>query len=258
MGKLARKQLVSSYGVRVPENYAVLAGPDAVDFSRLPSRFVLKPVDLCSSHGVYLLERQGGQFFEMLRKKTFSAEEILADLTLVFEKFGEGRTSLLAEELIVGENGLNQIPFDYKFWTFGEKICAIFQFNRNTKPIQLACFGPDFSPLPAGLITQGKTRPPGPHVVPANASAVIETARTISVRLDTPFCGIDLYTTGRDVYFGELTPTPGPPYHGQMIRVAPKFDRQLGDYWRDGCIKRGLPIPKISSPPPAILAEQSA
>ncbi len=256
MGKIPRKKLIESFGVRVPATYEVFEDPDSIDFPQLPSRFALKPTDLWSSHGVYLLERQGDRFHEMIRQKSFTGGEIIDDLKLVFAKLGKTPGPLLAEELVAGENGQDQIPFDYKFWMFGETTGLILQHNRNTNPFQLSCFGSGFLPLPEGAFTIGGSRAQGTPVIPANADAMIETAKNISVRLDTPFCGIDLYTSGKEVFFGELSPTPGPAYYGRMLRFSPEFDHQLGDYWRQGCLTRGQPIPKISSPPPVIIAEQ--
>lgn len=257
MGKLPRKELISSFGVRVPTTYDVFPDPDSVDFSQLPSRFVVKPTNLCSSHGVFLLTRQGERFFDLMRRNVFFYEEIISDLRQEFEKWGETSRSILAEEFVIGEMGPEQIPLDYKFWMFGDIVGVILQYNRNMDPIQLASFGPGFHPLPEGLIAHGKTRPQGPRIVPANADQMLKTATEISLRLDTPFCGIDLYTSGTEVIFGELTPTPGPAYHGKMFRLSQEFDHQLGTYWKEGCLKRGLSIPKISSPPPVILDEQS-
>ncbi len=253
MGKIPRKDLVMSFGVRVPATYEVFPDPDSVDFSRLPSRFVLKPVNLWSSDGVHLLVRQGEQFDELMRQKSFSAEQVIEDIRLVFQKQKNPDTRILAEELVVGENGRNQIPFDYKFWIFEETVGIIFQVNRNTNPVQIAWFGPGFHPLPDGFVTLGKTWAPGIPVIPANAEALTETAKKISLLLDTPFCGIDLYTTGEDVYYGELSPTPGAAYFGSMFRLSQEFDDQMGGYWKQGCLKRGLPIPKITSPPPVLL-----
>lgn len=257
MGKIARKEIVATFGVRVPVTYEVFPDLDSVTFSRLPSRFVLKPIHLWSSHGVYLLVRQEGKFYDLISKQSYSEEQILAALKSLFERLGKTSAPILAEELVVGENGENQIPFDYKFWMFGETIGIIMQCNRNTNPVQLTCFGDGFLPLPEGASTVGGSRAQGSPVIPANADAMLETAKNISLSLDTPFCGIDLYTTGNEVYFGELSPTPGAAYYGRMLRLSPEFDSQLGAYWRQGCLVRGQPIPKLSSPTPVMIVEQS-
>ncbi|MEX1118632.1 MAG: ATP-grasp fold amidoligase family protein [Terrimicrobiaceae bacterium] len=251
-GKIPRKAFLKSFGIKVPETLMEFCGPDAIDFAKLPPRFVLKPVNLCFCQGVYLLERQGGHFFELIRQKHFTPEEVIADLKAVFESLKLAETPMFAEELVVGENGAMQIPLDYKFWMFGETIGAILQVNRNTHPNEITHLNSGFAPMPEGKIIPG-TRPQGVPVLPANAATMIEAAKKISRQLETPFCSVDLYTTGQDVYFGELSPTPGVPYYGRIFRLSEGFDFYLGSLWKEGCLQRGLPIPQITSPPPVLV-----
>jgi hypothetical protein len=39
------------------------------------------------------------------------------------------------------------------------------------------------------------------------------------------------------------------------MRLSLDFDLQLGAFWKQECLKRGQPIPMISTPPPVIIAE---
>ncbi len=258
--KLFGKEVARECGVRVPITYRTFVDLDTIDLSDLPERFVLKPNYLWSRRGVHLLERRGGEFFELLQQKLMTSIEIIANLKEIFSKSNRLDVSVIAEEFVIGENGSGQIPFDYKFYVFDETVSIILQVNRNPEPKELSIFGPDFGELRDNLITFGNLFKRGEKVIPANASAMSEAAKRISKHLKTPFCGIDLYTSGSEVYFGELTPTPGTPYHGKVIRLAPEFDGELGGYWKMGCRKLGEKTPMISSTPPVaemVAAEQA-
>ncbi len=254
-GKIDGKKFAVACGVGVANQLAEFEGPDSVDFTLFPDRSVLKATTMYSCKGVYLLQRRGNDFYEMLRQKIMSSDEILLDMKSAYLSLGRPWSKVILEELLVGENGPDQIPYDYKFFMFGGAVGAIFQIDRNVSPLRLAAFREGFQALSEGFLKYLDGFVPGPPVVPANADTLIETARRISLKLDVPFCGIDLYTTGQEVFFGEITPVPGLPYQGRRLRFSKEFDLELGALWKAECLQRGLPIPKISSPPPAIVNE---
>lgn len=254
-GKLNGKIFAEACGVKVANQLAEFDGPDSVDFARFPDRGVLKATNMYSCKGVYVLQRRGAEFYEMIQQKTMSPDEIIADMKRAYVSLGRSWSKVILEEMLVGENGPDQIPYDYKFFMFGRVVGMIQQVDRNALPVQLVGFKEEFQMLDQGCLQYLMGIVPGRPVVPVNAKALIETAQRISLKLGVAFCGIDLYTTGEDVYFGEITPVTGLPYQGKRVRLSKTFDLELGALWRAGCLERGLPIPKISSPPPAIERE---
>lgn len=240
-------------GVRVPQQYATFQGPDEVDFDKLPDRFVLKADNMASKRGVYLLQRRDGGYYDVFRRKLLSRDWYLKDLRAVLkEQRRSPRTLIHAEEFIVGENGADQIPFDYKLYTFDGEVQYILQVDRNTRPEVGAFFRRGFTPLEAGMITYG-TLAQGTPVRPRNWEQMLAVARRVSEHLDAPFIRVDLYTSGDDVILGELTPKPGGPFYGSQLRFSDAFDLELGGYWRQAVERRGLKVPKVRGLPPVLI-----
>ncbi len=152
--KLEARRVGVAAGIRSPQLYRTFDNIEAVDLDGLPERFVLKPDRLASSHGVYLLVRRGpDQYWNMLARTMVSTAQIKADTLAVIRRVRQdvGQT-IIAEELIVGENGPDEVPYDYKAWMFGGEPRFIMQVDRNTRPHSLACFRGDFEPLPEYLV----------------------------------------------------------------------------------------------------------
>lgn len=240
-------------GVRVPEQYATFESPDAVDFDRLPDRFVLKADNMASKRGVYLLQRRGEGYFEIYRRKLLSRDWFIKDMKASLkEQERPDKTLVHAEEFIIGENGADQIPFDYKLYTFDGVVEYILQVDRNTRPQQGAFFRRGFTPMEDGMITYG-TLAPGRPVRPRNWQQMLDVARRVSEHLDVPFIRVDLYTSGEDVIMGELTPKPGGTYYGSQMRFSDAFDLEMGGYWRKAIERRGAHVPKVRGLPPVLV-----
>jgi hypothetical protein len=254
--KQAARVIADLCGLRSPAIYGVFPGPDAVAFDGLPERFVLKASNLANKRGVFLLRREEGGFHDSFTNKVWDSAAIIDELTRALVKAERLESaSIIAEEWVAGENGAGQIPFDYKLYAFSESVELIQQIDRNVSPAQLAFFGPGFTPLREDFVTLGPTVAPGQHVVPANAAAMLDAAKRVSDHLRMPFIRVDMYTSGKDVYLGELTPGPGGPYTNQF-RFSPAFDAELGTYWKLALRREGEPIPKIAKDPPTIALER--
>ena len=239
-------------GVRVPAQYATFEGPDAVDFDKLPDRFVLKADNMASMRGVYLLQRRGGAYYEHFSRRMRTKDWVLDNLRTTLRERGKSERSLVhAEEFIVGENGPDEIPYDYKMYTFDGEVEYILQVNRNTQPDQGAFFRRGFAPMEEHLISRrslGKGQP----VRPRNWEEMLDAAKRIAVSLDVPFIRVDLYTTGAEAVLGELTPRPGGPYYGGQLRFSTEFDVELGTYWRMALRRRGASAPIVTGLPPVL------
>jgi hypothetical protein len=261
--KIGDKQLARSLGIRVPETYATFSPGDRIDLGGLPDRFVLKATNMASKQGVYLLVRQKDGFLELHRKRTFTADELLAHLGSAKRVTRKTRTVLraldapiVAEELVTGENGADRIPYDYKLYTFDGSVEMILQVDRNGPLSRLAFFGHEFHPLDSHCIARfAPEAEAGQHRRPANWEALIDAARRMSLHINAPFVSVDLYTTGTEVVFGELTSKPGGPFFG-MWRFSDEYDAELGTYYRLALRRRGILVPTVTGLPPVLRHHQ--
>ncbi len=247
--KLMTRKMVSECSVSLPEIYFEKDSIDDVDFSTLPDPVVLKLSNLASKRGVFILYRVRGGYFEQLRGRLMSQEEVVSLLKGVFKK---NKSKVIAEELVQGENGPLEIPFDYKLFVFDGRVELVEQVNRNTPMDELAFFDGEFDPLEGGkVMVQKKHTKSGKHIRPKNCKELLRLAKGISIKINRPFIRVDVYTTGEKVYVGELTPTPGGAYFGNLFRFSDGFDKYLGGKMVSGYIKRGWTIPEIEKMPPA-------
>jgi hypothetical protein len=248
--KMQVREIAERCGVRVPRLLAVFDTVADVDLQGLPGSFALKPTNMDSGRGVFILDRdpKGAGFWDRLRREHLSEYDIKRRLHALAAEHA-CNNSYLAEEVVVGENGPGQLPYDYRLFTFGDQVRLVTQVNRNTSPTSAAYMGPNFEPLDLKrtlIINQG----PAVFVKgvrPANFEEMLHTARVLAGHLRTSFIRVDLYTTGREVILGELTPTPGRLYNGSRYTLTPEFNLELGQAWAEASTRLGVPIPANSS-----------
>ena len=248
LDKLAIRDIVLSAGLSMPKQYFKVSSINEVDFESLPDPVVLKLTNLSSKAGIYLLYKIRGGYFEQLSKRLMTTEDILEEIG----RLTKGRPSpVLAEEVVVGENGSLKIPFDYKVYTFNGKPEFVFQVDRNNKIDEIAFFDGEFSIIDDERVSTTRRGPvKGTPLRPSNYLEVLETASAAAKHLDRPFISVDMYTTGSKVFVGELTPTPGAPYFGGIFRFSNDFDLYLGGLMASGYEEKGWEIPEIKSCPP--------
>lgn len=113
---------------------------------------------------------------------------------------------------------------DYKFYCFNGKVklCGIFS-NRNSKETTTAdYYDRDFNWVD---ITWGYEHAKQKLQKPQYFEEMVEIAEKLSANI--PQIRVDLYCSGNDVYFGELTLYDGSGFD----EISPlKWDEQLGDY----------------------------
>ncbi|MGY1722931.1 ATP-grasp fold amidoligase family protein [Blastococcus sp. SYSU DS0533] len=129
------------------------------------------------------------------------------------------RKLFVIEEAIGGGDPLD----DYKFLVFDGEVAAVQVDRGRFTAEQTRCYyTPGWERIPVELVV-----PSGPPVeAPANLPAMIRAAEVLARSFD--FMRVDLYSTGREVWFGELTPYPS----GGCMRYEPReFDAWLGAHW---------------------------
>src|SRR5215207_4622582 len=99
-----------------------------------------------SGRGVFILDRdiKGAGFWDRLRREPISEDGIKKRLHALAAEHA-CHNSYLAEEVVVGENGPGQTPYDYRFFTFGDQVRPVTQVNRNTSPTSAAYMGPNLN-----------------------------------------------------------------------------------------------------------------
>lgn len=254
--KLNARAAGEAVGAKLPKLLAQFVGVEAIDFTGFPDRFVLKPVNMASKHGVYLLHRREDGSYRNLFGRANLTEAAIKDRlrALLTKRRRTEETIFIAEELIEGENGPDQVPYDYKFYTFDGRPELIIQIDRNGpgKASKVAFFRADFTPLPPNLVRIEDSAVPGVPIRPRNWEAMVETASRVATQVDEPFISVDLYTNGEEVVLGELTPGPGGPFFGGLFYFHPAFDGELGGYWRRALLRRGRSVPKVTGVPPSV------
>lgn len=241
--KLKAYDFAKSCGVQTPYQYAAFMRADEFDAGLAPEYFVCKPLGLHSTQGVMLLQNKGnGLFYDFLRKRELNTESIIREQLGWYDKTKyKSSYRLIFEELLIPENGsVGLVPYDYKFYCFGDVVGMISQIDRNTPPPKLAWFNGDFSDfdVDGNLISDWSIVARGEPLKPTCHSELIEAAKKISVALKTPFASVDMYATSRGPVLGEITLSPGGPYYGKMYRFQEHYDQLLGQMW-DDAIARG-------------------
>lgn len=252
--KLRNYEFARSHGIATPTVYDVWSTVDEIRFDDLPDTFVLKSDFGSSGHGVLLLERRSsGGFFDVLRKRDFSAEEVRMYLRDRIERREIGGPYFAEERL--GVAGGYELLDDVKIYTsYGSVLHTLLRRPRSRTAntgIAYRYLGPDGDDLgPVAL-----SRPIDSSIpAPKNLRAMMHLAQHMSRALGTPGCRVDLYDTSKGVVLGELTLTPG----GVQV-YTPEHDARLGAIWRDAQLRRELDMEsgrpfgrlygKVSSPP---------
>jgi hypothetical protein len=264
--KTRTAELIREAGVRGPEVYGVFDRAEDVDFGALPPVFVLKPTGLNGKRGVMLLTRRTPArplkarigdvlrrrpppepvYWDAMQRRELTRAAIVAEQQ-DWAKMHRRREPLrlIAEELIVGENGAGRIPFDYKVYVFAGEPAFVLQLDRNVSPPGAAFFDGDFRPMAKDdpRVTHGPKTQRAKPVVPRCAADILDTAARLSRALATPFVSVDCYATARGAVVGEITVIPGGPYARSAFSFSEAYDLEMGARWTAALARLGEPVP---------------
>ena len=234
MSKSQMAAFATQVGCRVPVTLAIYDDARDLIFETLPERFVIKPTEWWSMRGVMVLTRDGDRYYDRLHKRLMTADEIRAEERRHQTEWqlNDRPCNILVEEIVTDEAGPDLIPFDYKCYTFNGDVRFIGQFDRNGNLPKAAFYYDDFSPMRPEQFMEPEINgiERGHHRLPKCWCGILDTASKVSLALKTPFISVDIYASDRGPVVGELTPTPGGPYHG-MWRFQQWFDEELGRAW---------------------------
>jgi hypothetical protein len=210
--RLTDKLTVRDYVARkLGENHLIplIAAPDAFTrevFDSLPNSFVMK-----ANHG--------SSFVEVVRNKSETSFEKLQGLAerwlhtdfyaIVRERhYREITPRIFFEKVLVDSRG--QIPADYKVHCFGghrgrPTMYILVISDRFGSDTRGNVYDVDWNHLDIAIGYYKRSEIPPPR--PDNLEAVLDAAAVLSEDFD--YVRVDLYAPDNDVYFGELTFTPG-------------------------------------------------
>ena len=235
----AKKYVASIIGEQyVVPTYATYNDVSEIDFEALPDRFVLKTTHAGGSVGVVICHD----------KAHFDREAALKYLSIAMKRdhsrlgrewvYNQIKPRIIAEQLLESRpEGVGDLP-DYKWYCFnGEpKFCQVIQDRSSVETIDF--FDTEWNHQEfVGLNPNANPATVQP-AKPTNLDLQIRIARELSK--DLPFSRIDLYETGENTYFGEITLYPASGFGsfrpnqynellGQMIKL-PGEKWGLGDY----------------------------
>lgn len=213
--KYIAKQYGKYLGFSVPKTYQLVSNPEQINFTNLPNNYVIKPVDLCDSTGIYLIKNN----INMINNKKICPNKIineLHDLRQTIDKtyymyyhMYNGKIPFkgyIVEELLLDNN--NNIPYDYKCYVFGGKVYFIaITYDRqkiNQKTIyKTVWMTPDWKPF---YFSMSKKNYYYTNKIPkpTNLNKLIKLLENASIHLER-HCRIDLYNINNKIYLGEFT-----------------------------------------------------
>ena len=129
--KYIAKKYASLLGFNIPKTYLLTNNLNIILSYNFPTKYVIKPVDLCDSIGVYLIDNN----INKINNTKITITEIIKELKNIrindsfyymYYNMFNGKIPFkgyIIEELLLDENG--HIPFDYKCYVFGGKLFYI-------------------------------------------------------------------------------------------------------------------------------------
>ncbi len=229
--KLADKLLVREYiencglkNILVPL-FGVFTNAKDIDFDKLPESFVLK-----TNHG-------SGDTMIINDKTLINKEEIIKTLNNNLKhKFGYEcgephyfpiKPVIIAERLLINDDSkISSSIIDYKFWCFNGKARYVFVCSNRTKyNTDIMVYDTRWAPYPEYCKNTSHYKIGTPIPKPGNLETMIQISERLSS--DFPEVRVDLYSSERRIYFGELTFTS---MGGFMNYFSQEFLNILGEY----------------------------
>jgi hypothetical protein len=226
LSQIADKAAVRSYvesrvGARIlPQLYHLTTQAESIPFDTLPDKFVVKPT-------------HGSGWYQVVTDKSALDRAALIETCSVwlnrsyYQETGEIayrhiQPRILVEQFI--DDGSGAPPSDYKLFVFQGRVEFIYVVTDRLTDHKRRLYTPAWKKLDVRIESEDAEGdvPPPPHL-----AEMIAVAETLGREWD--FIRADLYDTSEQLYFGELTMTPG----GGRFRFHPKeYDRYLGSLWK--------------------------
>ncbi len=229
--KYIAKNFAKINGFQVSEIYQYVKYPH--QFQDIKNNYVIKPVDLCDSGGVYAMKNGKN----LLDNKNYNLKEIKKNLVKLRSEIQQEYymhsdmynnripdTGYIMEELLLDNN---KIPSDYKCYTFNGKIKFIVctydrYFDGNIQNFKSVWMTRDWKPIPLKMVKKGYNYKK--LLKPKGYEEMVKKVENVSRILDR-HCRIDIYIIDGKVYFGEFTFFTGALLHSKICNNI------LGLFW---------------------------
>ena len=211
--KYIAKLYAQHLGFHIPKTYQLVDKPENINFNSLPQNYVIKPVDLCDSTGVYLIKNNINLINDKIINKDIIINE-LNDLRKTIDRnyymyyyMYNGKIpykGYIVEELLLDNEN---IPYDYKCYVFGGKVYFIaITYDRqkiNGKTVYKSVWmTPDWKPMYFNMSRKNYYYNHLPK--PKNLYTLIKLLENASKNLER-HCRIDVYNINGKIYLGEFT-----------------------------------------------------
>ncbi len=214
-------ELASKFGLYPPDTLHNIESIDSLPaLDDLANSFVLKPVSGSNSRGVFVVTKG---------IDSFTGEKFSLDYAKnrVGQIKGEAiGTQFVVEERLWNWDGSDDIPYDFKFYTFGKNVAFFHVVRRTNKGNEHWFFKPDCAPLNM-KIQRTQEHCSRKLELPDNINDMLHLASKMGKHLNM-FIRIDLYATTTGIRFGEFTPFP----HGGK-GYTDDAEAWLGSLWKD-------------------------
>lgn len=192
---------------------------DEIDFSTLPSKFVLKTTH--DSGGVFIVKNKQNLDLSILKGKINKRLELNQYLIGREWPYKNVQPKIIAEEFL---NDLDGDILDYKFFCFNGVVRAMFiaSGRQSGEEVKFDFYDRNFNFLD---IVQQHPNSGRNFLTPQNFDKMIELSERLSIGF--PHIRVDFYNINGKIYFGEFTFY----HHGGMKPFTPhKWDEIFGSW----------------------------
>jgi len=203
------------------QHYHYWDSPYDIQLSELPQKFVLKANNGEGGHNIVICRDKKNFDLESARLKLQSA---LCYRYKYDYQYNYIKPRILCEELIDTEDG--ELPTDYKFLCIhGEPVSVFVATERNELGKAKFCSRTiDWMPLDD---IRCKLKPDHEIQRPSRLEEMVEIAKTLSGDFD--LVRVDLYEYKNQIFFGELTFSPG----GGLFSYTMEAVKRYGDIYNE-------------------------
>jgi len=212
--KFIAKEYAKINNFDVAKTFQIVKYPHQINFDNLPNNYVIKPIDLCDSAGIYFVKNNKC----IKTNKIIDKKNIIFQLTklraiidqqyYMHDLMFDGKIpyqGYIVEELLLDNNC---IPNDYKFYTFGGRIYFIaITYNRKTidkqQTFDSVWLNRNWEPINISMIKNGYKYSKNIKK-PDNYLEILNKVENISKKLNR-HCRIDIYIIRNKIYLGEFT-----------------------------------------------------
>lgn len=231
--KLKCYDFCSEHNIPTVEVYDVFSSPERITFKNADCmEFVLKPTLESSTRGVMVLRRDDNGFYDSMKRRSFTFEEIVEYQTDLFQK-NKNRNNKIILEAKVQDRQPILVPRDYKAYAFSGEIGLIVDIDRNTKPGTSVWYDGSFDLLDEEDLTHNPKFSASREnpVKPENWQEMLDFFKRVSRLVPSPFARIDIYDTQDGFVLGEVTLAPGGLYYGLHYKMSDSLNEHMGNLW---------------------------